>query len=197
MISGIAATDFDNPALGVKFTHKGYFTAASSHYIHTIRIPALVKTDENGTLIPLIDFSYLWCSNESAFIRNMDQDLVDVFCKQTRTWRSTLVDGNLPYYREQISYETDLKATFRDRSAEINEEASRPTRFLSVLTGAVSLISRILDGYEKIVMARQIRHLANNQQVLFSNQERIMERMQSTQQLNTAMYRNLTIQVRT
>ncbi len=106
------------------------------------------------------------------FIRNRDPDLVEVFCKQTRVWRDTLVNSNLPYYCEQISYESDLRATFRDQVAEINGEASRPTRFL--LTGTASLISRILDGYESIVMARQIRHLANNQQVLFTNQERII-----------------------
>ncbi len=83
------------------------------------------------------------------FIGNMEPDLIEVFCKQTRVWRSTLINDKLPYYREQIAYESDRKATFRDRLAEIDEEADRPTRFLSVLTGATSLISRILDGYER------------------------------------------------
>ena len=110
---------------------------------------------------------------------------------------STLIDGTTPYYRKQISYETDLNATLTDRTAEINGEVSRPTRFLLVLTGAASLISRILDGYEKIVMARQIKHLSGNQQVLFSNQERIMERMQSSHQHNAALYHNLSKQLQT
>ncbi len=81
MFSGIVATDFENLVLGVRFTYKGYFTTANLHYIHTIRRPALIKTDENKTLLPSINFSYRQCNNEFAFIRNLDQDLVEDFYK--------------------------------------------------------------------------------------------------------------------
>ncbi len=56
MFSGIVVTDFENLASGVRFTYKGYFIAANSHYIHTICRPALIKADGNGTLLPSINF---------------------------------------------------------------------------------------------------------------------------------------------
>ncbi len=192
MISSlIVAKDFDNPSLGVKFSHKGYFTAASSHYIHTIRIPALARFDNNGTHIPMLDYNYLNCENESSIIQNIEDDLIRAFCIQTDAWRSELVDLSANFIREMVVYDENLNATFADKTAEILEQARRPTRFLSILTGAASLISRVLDGYEKLVMARQIRHLSQNQEVLFTNQERIMRHMQSTQERNKQMYAQL------
>ncbi len=192
VVSSLAsAKDFDNPSLGVKFTHKGYFTAASSHYIHTIRIPTMMRFDDNGKYIPHLDYQYLNCRNDSSIIQNIDDDLVRAFCIQTQAWRNELIDLSWDFVREMISYDENLNITFPDRTAQILEQAQRPTRFLSILTGAASLISRVLDGYEKIVMARQIRHLSQNQEVLFTNQERIMRHMQSTQEHNKQMYARL------
>ncbi len=186
-----SARDFDNPSLGVKFTHKGYFTAASSHYIHTIRIPALLRYDNDNEYIPGFDLKYLNCKNDSRIIQSMDEDLVRAFCIQTRPWRSELTDLSWNFIRARVAHERNMNITFPDKTAEVFEQAQRPARFLSILTGAASLISRILDGYEKIVMARQIRHLSQNQQVLFTNQETIMRQMQSTQEHNKQMYTNL------
>ena len=46
------ADDIDNPSIGVKLTHKGYLTAASSHYVHTIRINAIPMEHVNGQNMP-------------------------------------------------------------------------------------------------------------------------------------------------
>ena len=53
-------------------------------------------------------------------------------------------------------------------------------------------MSHVLDTYEKIVVAKQIRHLSKNQEILFSNQNRMMEHLQSTQKLNEFRFRNIT-----
>ncbi len=36
VITSGEAWNLERTALGVKFTHKGYLTATSSHYIHTV-----------------------------------------------------------------------------------------------------------------------------------------------------------------
>ena len=50
------------------------------------------------------------------------------------------------------------------------ETYSRKPQFIEFITGAASLISGLLDGYEKFVMVRQIKFLSQNQHDLFQNQ---------------------------
>ena len=90
VFDGSLAKDFDNPSLGVKYTHKGYFTAASSHYIHTIKIPTLSRFDGNGTYIHILDHSFLDCKADSVLLARMDNGSIRSFCEQTRVWRSAL-----------------------------------------------------------------------------------------------------------
>ncbi len=196
VFGGSMARDFDNPSLGVKYTHKGYFTAASSHYIHTIRIPAFTRYDSNNSLIPLLDYSFLACNNNSILLSRMDNASAVSFCEQTKVWRNMLKQEAIAFTSDQIKYQIVLQTTFEDKTAEIHQQARRPVRFLSILTGAASLLSRVLDSYEKIVIAKQIRHLSLNQEILFSNQERIMRYMQSTREHNKDMYTHLFTKMR-
>ncbi len=191
---GSLAKDFDNPSLGVKYTHKGYFTAASSHYIHTIKIPALSKFDENGTYIPILDQSFLDCKSNSILLARMDNESSRNFCEQTRVWRSALRDEVTNFFVEQGYYHEILNKTFKDKSVEILQQTSSPVRtrrFLTILTGVANVLSRVLDSYERLVIAKQIRHLSRNQAILFSNQERIMKNMQSTKEYNELLYMSL------
>ncbi len=191
VLDGSMAKDFDNPSLGVKYTHKGYFTAASSHYIHTIRIPSFPRYDNNNSIVSFLDYSFLDCNDKSVLLNRMDNGSVRSFCEQTKVWRHTLKQEAITFASDQINYQIVLQTTFEDKSAEIHQQARRPVRFLSILTGAASLLSRVLDSYEKIVIAKQIRHLSLNQEILFSNQEKIMRYMQSTKEHNKDMYNQL------
>ncbi len=190
-IGGSLAKDFDNPSLGVKYTHKGYFTAASSHYIHTIRIPTIAQYDNNSNIMSFLDYTFLNCDEESILLKRMDNDSIQNFCEQTRVWRSVLQQEVLDFSSDQINYQIALQTTFEDKSAEIYRQSRRHARFISLLTGAASLLSRVLDSYEKIVIAKQIRHLSQNQKIMFSNQERIMRYMQSTAEHNKDMHTRL------
>ncbi len=191
VIGGSWAKDFDNPSLGVKYTHKGYFTAASSHYIHTIRIPTFAQYDNDSNIMSFLDYTFLNCDEESILLKRMDNDSIQNFCEQTRVWRSVLQQEVLDFSSDQINYQIVLQTTFEDKSAEIYRQSRRHARFISLLTGAASLLSRVLDSYEKIVIAKQIRHLSQNQKIMFSNQERIMRYMQSTTEHNKDMHTRL------
>ncbi len=191
VLGGSLAKDFDNPSLGVKYTHKGYFTAASSHYIHTIRIPTLTQYDNNSNIISFLDYSFLNCDEGSILLKRMDNESIQYFCEQTRVWRNVLQQEVLDFASNQINYQIVLQTTFEDKSAEIYRQSRRHARFISLLTGAASLLSRVLDSYEKIVIAKQIRHLSQNQKIVFSNQERIMRYMQSTAEHNKDMHTRL------
>ncbi len=186
-----SARDLESTALGVKFTHKGYFTTTSSHYIHTVRVPSIAAFP--GETTPFyFNFDYLYCDHEHAIMRYIPEDLFEAFCQQTHNWRVQLEKHAYGLRGEISDKQKQLNQLFPDKIQEIEEQARRSPRFAAVLTGAASLVSWILDTYEKIVVAKQICHLSRNQEILFSNQNRMMKHLQSTQRLNDLKIRNLT-----
>ncbi len=132
--------DLESTALGVKFTHKGYFTATSSHYIHTIRVPSIAE-DPNGETPVYFNFEYLYCIKEHAILRYMPNDLFETFCQQTHNWRIQLEKDAHGLQREISDKQEQLNQLFPDKIREIEGQAMRSPRFAAVLTGAASLVS--------------------------------------------------------
>ncbi len=64
---------------------------------------------------------------------------------------------------------TEWNTLFPSRRIAV-ETYSRKPLFMEFITGAASLISGLLDRYEKFVMAKQIKFLSQNQYDLFQNQ---------------------------
>ncbi len=85
---------------------------------------------------------------------------------------------------------TEWNTLFSSRRITV-ETYSRKPRFIEFITGAASLISGLLDGYEKHVMARHIKFLSQNQYDLFKNQNRLLTYVPDTQDLNNRRFLNM------
>ena len=85
---------------------------------------------------------------------------------------------------------TEWNTLFSSRQITVETYSPKP-KFIEFITGAASLISGLLDGYEKFVMARQIKFLSQNQHDLYENQNQLLTYVQDTQDLNNRRFLNM------
>ncbi len=112
------------------------------------------------------------------------------FCNRTTYWRN-LLHGRIQNLDAQMNQaHTEWNTLFSSRQIAV-ETYSRKPHFIEFITGAASLISGLLDGYEKFVMAKQIKFLSQNQYDLFQNQHRLLTYVQDTQDLNNRRFLNM------
>ena len=177
------------PELGVQFAHKGYIAAASSHYIHTIRYGGLPSSIIEE-LVGDTPRQNLRC-RQGNLIRNVPESIRSLYCNQTYAWRKVLRERLKLINTEILEHKRDIINMFPDQTTYVNSTRLRKVRFVELLTGAASLISSIFDGYEKIMMAKQIHFLANNQERLYRAHNSLVEWLQTTRHHDQERFQNL------
>ncbi len=180
--------DIFHPGLGVKFTQMGYLTPASSHYVYTIKVQQIAHFDKYYFASHYYTCNYTF---GESFARHVPVEYREEFCQATEHWRQ-IIQAKVRTVAQQVkSYKNNFSILFRDRTNELKRGQVRRARFLSLLTGVASLISGIADGYEKFVMAKQIKHLGHNINKLFSNDQKLLQHLERTQTQNKQMFQNL------
>ncbi len=186
-----ASHDKELPTVGVQFKHVGYMTAASSHFVNTIRLNPIPRADMLQRPMAYLDQKYMTCDlTFDSFTKYLSSEVQEHFCNRTAYWRN-LLRGRIQNLDDQMNQaHTEWNTLFPSRriATEVN---SRKPRFIEFITGAASLISGLLDGYEKFVMAKQIKFLSQNQHDLYENQNRLLTYVQGTQDLNNRRFLNM------
>ncbi len=90
-MSCYANRDKEIPSLGIQFKHIGYMTAASSHFVNTIRLNPIPRSDLLRRPMAYLDHKYLTCDQTfDSFTRYLSPEVQEHFCNRTTYWRNLL-----------------------------------------------------------------------------------------------------------
>ena len=86
-----AHRDKEIPSVGVQFKHIGYMTIASSHFVNTIRLNPIPRSDLLRRPMAYLAHKYLTCDQTfDSFTRYLSPEVQERFCNRTTYWRNLL-----------------------------------------------------------------------------------------------------------